>query len=118
MATGTERVDREIESERAREVEETVGKFSGVEEDREGSLVLVHNGTERGQGKVEVAAMVRAPSWHGRHAQATCRPLRHSVEHVSGDGLDRVEHDFGLLAGRIRPWAKNEVCCTRPDLQL
>jgi len=61
MATGTERVDREIESERAKEVEETVGKCSGVEEDREGSLVLVHKGTERGQGKVEVAAMVRAP---------------------------------------------------------
>jgi len=29
MATGTERVDREIESERAREEEETVGKRSG-----------------------------------------------------------------------------------------
>jgi len=42
-------------------VEETMGKRSGVEEDREGSLVLLHNGTERGQGKVEVAAMVGAP---------------------------------------------------------
>jgi len=29
----------------------------GVEEDRESSLALVHNGAERGQGKVEVAAM-------------------------------------------------------------
>jgi len=38
------RVDREIESERGREVEETVGKCSGVEGDREGSMVLVHNG--------------------------------------------------------------------------
>jgi len=54
-------VDREIESERGREVEETVGNCSGVEGDREGSLVLVHNGTERGQGKVELAAMVGAP---------------------------------------------------------
>ena len=38
-----------------------MGKRSGVEEDREGSLVLLHNGTERGQGKVEVAAMVGVP---------------------------------------------------------
>ena len=38
-----------------------MGKCSGVAGDREGSLVLVHNGTERGQGKVELAAMVRAP---------------------------------------------------------
>jgi len=29
----------------------------GVEEDKESSLALVHNGAERGQGKVEVAAM-------------------------------------------------------------
>jgi len=51
----------EIESARGREVEQTVGKRSGVEGDREGSLVLVHNGTERGQGKVEVGDMVGAP---------------------------------------------------------
>ena len=38
-----------------------MGNCSGVEGDREGSLVLVHNGTERGQGKVELAAMVGAP---------------------------------------------------------
>jgi len=31
----------------------------GVEENRESSLALVHNGAERGQGKVEVAAMER-----------------------------------------------------------
>jgi hypothetical protein len=55
---------------------------------------------------------------HGRHAQARCHPLGHSVEQVSGDGLDRVERDFGLLAGRIRPWAKNEVCSTLDTLQL
>ena len=34
----------------------------GVEEDRESSLALVHNGAERGQGKVEVAAMERLNS--------------------------------------------------------
>jgi len=33
-----------------------------VEEDRESSLALVHNGAERGQGKVEVAAMERLNS--------------------------------------------------------
>jgi len=48
-----------MESDRGGEVEETVGNCSGVEGDTEGSLVLVH--TERGQGKVELAAMVRAP---------------------------------------------------------
>ena len=47
MAMGKQRVDMEIESERGREVEETVGKRSGVVGDGDAALVLVHNGTQR-----------------------------------------------------------------------
>jgi len=47
MAMGKQRVDMEIESERGREVEETLGKRSGVEGNGDAALMLVHNGTER-----------------------------------------------------------------------
>jgi len=55
---------------------------------------------------------------HGRHAQARCLPLGHSIEQVSCDGLGAVGCDFGPATSQIRPWAKNEVCSTRPSLQL
>ena len=46
-------------------------------------------------------------------AWATRRP---SAEHLACIGVGEVGSRFGLLTGRIRPWAKNEVCSYRPTL--
>lgn len=54
----------------------------------------------------------------GRHVQGTCRPCRHSTEHVAGNGVDGVGRDFGPLLGQIGKWAQNEVCSSHDALQL
>ena len=84
----------------------------------EGALVPLHTSTYGGKGKVDVAAMEVGRSLHGRHVQSRCHSLERFVEHVACDGVDQVEHVFRLPMGRIGPWAKNEVCQTRPALQL
>ena len=60
----------------------------------------------------------RECSVHGGHALDTRRPLGHLTEHVAGSDVGKVERRFGLLPGRIRHWAINEVCTPRPALRF
>ena len=55
---------------------------------------------------------------HGCHARYTWHPFRHLGEQVAGAGGDMVGSQFGPLTGRIRYWAKNEVCSPRPALHF
>jgi len=89
----------------------------GVEEDRESSLALVHNGAERtGQGGGGSNGGGR--SLPGRHVPDTRRPLKHKREHLAGDGMASVGRRFGPDVDRIWAWTKNEVCRTLDTLQL
>ena len=89
----------------------------GVEEDGGAALVLLHihrpsksrdGGGSNGGGC----------SLHGGHVPDTRHPLKHKREHLAGDGMARVGRPFGSFLGRIRRWAKNEVCQARPALQI
>ena len=55
---------------------------------------------------------------HGRHAQATRRPLGRFREHLAGDGVAGVEREFGLATGRFGSWAQNKVCSPRHALRF
>jgi len=46
------------------------------------------------------------------------QPRRHFIEHVARVGVGKVGDDFGLVAGRIWRWPKNEVCSSHRALQL
>jgi hypothetical protein len=63
-------------------------------------------GVARAHGKVEGA---RRPC---------TRPRRQNIEHVACNGVGKVGHEFGLLLGRICPWAQNEVCSTPNALRF
>ena len=65
------------------------------------------------------------------HASASCghaemvgarpgawRPRRQTVEHMASVRVDMVGSQFGPLPGRIRPWAKNEVCSPQSALHF
>ena len=55
---------------------------------------------------------------YGGGAQLAWRTRRHFVEHVACNEVAGVGGNFVPFSGRIGPWAKNEVCSTRPSLQL
>ena len=60
----------------------------------------------------------RGELMHGCQAQATRHPLGHFREHLASDGVDMVGSQFGLVLGRIRHWAKNEVYSPRLALHF
>jgi len=88
----------------------------GVEEGVEGALVLSFACREEdATGAREVGGW--CPCMVATH-QRRVHPLRHSVEHVSGDGVAMVESDFGPATGRNSIWTRNEVFQARLALQL
>jgi len=74
--------------------------------------------TERQTTRRQRSAMVGRERAHGRHEQATRRPLRRFREHLAGDGVAGVEREFGLATGRFGSWAQNKVCSPRHALRI
>ena len=74
--------------------------------------------TERQTTRRQRSAMVGRERAHGRHEQATRRPLRRFREHLAGDGVAGVEREFGLATGRFGSWAQNKVCSPRHALRF
>jgi hypothetical protein len=64
---------------------------------------------QRGRGATEDGRGGGAPSYAWWPHPDTCRPLRHIAEHVASDEMSKVGRRFGLVIGRFRPRAQNEV---------
>ena len=81
--------------------------MEGVERVREHEHIQI-------KAAASVEEVGRASAWwgtqlrHGGHVSYTHRLLGHFPEHVAGNGVASVGGNFGLVMGRIGPWAQKQ----------
>jgi hypothetical protein len=81
------------------------------------ALVLLHTGTD-GEKQGGGGSNGGGGAVHGRHAPATCPAVEAFPRARGVQRSGRRGRRFQAFSGRIRRWAKNEVCSTLDTLQL